>query len=139
MRDYEDIIGLERPASRRHPPMPREKRAAQFMPFAALTGYEEAIAETARRTEPRPVLDEDDWATLDTALRLLAERAGEQPRVTLTCFVPDPVKCGGHCVEVSGVLRRVDEVARQLILRGGERVPMDDVVALDCALLPDGD
>ena len=112
MRGYEDIIGLERPASRGHPPMPREKRAAQFMPFAALTGYEEAIAETARQTEPR---------------------------VTLTCFVPDPVKCGGRCVEVSGVLRRVDEVARLLILRGGERVPMDDVVAVDCVLLPDRD
>ena len=139
MRGYEDIIGLERPASRGNPPMPREKRAAQFMPFAALTGYEEAIAETARQTEPRPVLDEDDRAALDAALRLLADRVGDQPRVTLTCFVPDPVKCGGRCVEVSGVLRRVDEVARLLILRGGERVPMDDVVAVDCVLLPDRD
>lgn len=139
MTDYEDILHAARPVSRRHPPMPREKRAAQFMPFAALSGYEEAIGEAARRTEPRPVLDEGAQAVLDAAFRLLAARAGEHPRVRLTRFLPDPVKPGGRCVEVRGTLRRVDGCTRQLVFQGGERVPMDDVVAVDCDLLRDGD
>ena len=139
MTDYEDILHAARPVSRRHPPMPREKRAARFMPFAALSGYEEAIDEAARRIEPRPVPDEAAQTALDAAFRLLAARAGEHPRVRLIRFLPDPDKPGGRCVEVCGTLRRVDACARQLVFQGDERVPMDDVVAVDCALLRDMD
>lgn len=139
MTDYEDILHAARPVSRRHSPMSREKRAAQFMPFAALSGYEEAIDEAARRTEPRPVLDEGAQAALDAAFRLLAARAGEHPRIRLIRFLPDPAKPGGRCVEVCGTLRRVDVCTRQLAFQGGECMPMDDVVAVDCDLLRDGD
>ena len=106
MRGYEDIIGLERPASRGHPPMSREKRAAQFMPFAALTGYEEAIAETARQTEPRPVLDEDDRAALDAALRLLAEKYnpghGEDTEREISAWISHTLMLELRADELSG-------------------------------------
>ena len=86
---YDDIIDRPRPVSKKHPPMPMTKRAAQFLPFAALTGFEGEIAEAARLTEPVPELGEDALVALDEQLALLRQRLSEQPEITLTRFIPD--------------------------------------------------
>ena len=127
---YDDIIDLPRPVSRKHPPMPMMKRAAQFLPFAALTGFEAEIAEAARLTESAPELSEDALAALDEQLSLLRQLLPDQPRVTVTRFLPDERKAGGHFETLTGQVRRVDEAGRALILTDGVRIDLDTVVEL---------
>ena len=125
---YEDMLDLPHPVSRTHPPMPVKDRAAQFSPFAALTGYEETIRETERRTEERRELDEDEKAILNGKLRELEAHLDERPEVTFTCFRPDEKKAGGAYVTVSGVIKRLDDCARLIILRDGTHIPADDIL-----------
>ena len=128
--NYDDIIDLPRPVSKKHPPMPMMKRAAQFLPFAALTGFEGEIAEAARLTEAAPELGEDALAALDEALERLRARLPERPEITVTCFVPDKKKTGGHFETRTCQVRRLDEANRVLILTDGERIKLDAVVEL---------
>ena len=127
---YDDIIDLPRPVSKKHPPMPMMKRAAQFLPFAALTGFEGEIAEAARLTETAPELSEDALAALDEQLALLRQRLPDQPEITLTRFVPDEKKTGGHFETLTGHVRRLDEVGRILRLTDGATIDLDTVVEL---------
>lgn len=127
---YDDIIHLPRPVSKKHPPMPLTKRAAQFLPFAALTGFEAEIAEAARLTEAAPELGEDALATLDEQLISLRQRLAERPGVTVTRFVPDEKKSGGHYETLTGQARRLDEAGRVLILTDGTRIDLDSIVEL---------
>lgn len=103
-------------------------RAAQFMPFRALSGYEDAVREAARPVDRRAELTEDEKALLDARLRRLAD-AGH-PQVTLTYFLPDPRKTGGAYLTVSGRLKRVDDIGGALILAGGERIPLEDILEI---------
>ena len=128
--NYDDIIDLPRPVSRKHPPMPMMKRAAQFLPVAALTGFEGEIAETARLTETAPELSEDALAALDEQLALLRQRLPNQPKVMIICFVPDEKKAGGHFETLRGAVRRLDEVDRAILLTDGTKIDMDSVVEL---------
>ena len=130
-RQYEDIIGLPRPLSRRHPPMARQKRAAQFAPFAALAGHGAILREAARQTENRPALSEDAQTALDARLRLLAGRLEEHPTVTATYFLPDEKKAGGACVTVSGQVLRLREFPPALCLAGGAEIPLSALLALE--------
>jgi len=132
--DYEDIIDLPRHVSRVRAQMPRKNRAAQFMPFAALTGYEEAICETARLTDRKIELDEDTLMRLDAKFRLLQKHIRERPEVEILLFHPDGRKDGGSYVSISGALRRVDEAAAEMILTDGRRLKMDDVADIQCEL-----
>ena len=127
---YDDIINLSRPVSKKRPPMPMMKRAAQFLPFAALTGFEGEIAEAARLTEAAPELGEDALVALDEQLSLLRARMNEQPEIALTRFVADERKAGGRYETVTGNLRRLDEANRVLILTDGSRIDLDDLVEL---------
>ena len=127
---YDDIIHLSRPVSKKHPPMPLTKRAAQFLPFAALSGFEGEIAEAARLTEAARSLGEDALAALDEPLALLRQRLPDQPEITLTRFVPDEKKAGGPYETLTGQVRRLDEANRVLILTDGERIKLDAVVEL---------
>ena len=127
---YDDIIHLSRPVSKKHPPMPLTKRAAQFLPFAALSGFEGEIAEAARLTEAARSLGEDDLAALDEQLALLRQRLSDQPEITLTRFVPDEKKAGGHYETLTGQVRRLDEAGRALILTDGTKVDLDAIVEL---------
>ena len=92
---YSDIINLPHPESRTHPRMPRSDRAAQFAPFAALTGYDDAVAEAGRLTSSKIELDENELERLDRALAYLTEHQAAHPAVTVTYFVPDDKKSGG--------------------------------------------
>ena len=130
-RQYEDIIGLPRPLSRRHPPMARQERAAQFAPFAALAGHGAILWEAARQTENRPALSEDAQTALDARLRLLAGRLEEHPTVNATYFLPDEKKAGGACVTVSGQVLRLREFPPALCLAGGAEIPLSALLALE--------
>ena len=127
---YDDIINLPRPVSKKHPPMPLLKRAAQFLPFAALTGFEGEIAEAARLTEAAPALGEDALIALDEQLSLLRDRMDEQPEISVTRFLPDEKKAGGRYETLTGRVRRLDEANRTLILADGTRIDLDTVVEL---------
>ena len=127
---YDDIIHLSRPVSKKHPPMPMTKRAAQFLPFAALSGFEGEIAEAARLTEAARSLGEDALAALDEQLTLLRQRLPDQPQITITRFVPDEKKAGGHYETLTGQVRRLDEIGRALILTDGTKVDLDAIVEL---------
>ena len=127
---YDDIINLPHPISVKHPRMPLSDRAAQFSPFAALSGHGAAIAETARLTDRRIELDEDTKAALDLKQQILADRIAERPEVSVTWFRPDEKKDGGQYVTTVGRLKKVDEVERVLRLSDGAAIPLDDVLEL---------
>ena len=110
--------------------MPLSERAAQFMPFAALTGYDAAIAEAGRQTEEFREMDESEKAVLDETLRALEERKEERPEIKATYFVPDPVKDGGAYVEVTGKFVKVDRIKRVMLLEGGTRIPLDEITRI---------
>jgi hypothetical protein len=128
---YDDIIHLPHHRSAKHPAMPLADRAAQFSPFAALTGYDAAVKETARLTDRRIELDEDEKAALDETLRALVQRIDQRPEVRLTYFRPDEKKDGGAYVTAVGKLKRVDTLTRTLLLEDGRKIPMDSVISVE--------
>ena len=107
--------------------MPMRSRAAQFAPFAALSGYEEAVKETARLTEEERELDEYEREELDHKLQILIRHWKEQPRVTITYFKPDSKKSGGSYVDITGIVRKIDADQRMIWMEDDARIPMDHV------------
>lgn len=126
--NYDDMLHLPHPTPKTHPRMSRQDRAAQFSPFAALTGYEAAVKETARLTEERPMLTEDEVAELDTRLRLALELNAE---VTVTWFRPDDKKSGGSSVTTTGRIRKADELQHILTMEDGTQIPIQEVTAVN--------
>lgn len=131
---YDDIINLPHHVSEKRPHMPYVDRAAQFAPFAALSGHGAALVETARLTDQRIELEEDDRATLDRKHQALLERIGERPEVAVTWFVPDERKEGGQYITTVGQLRRVDEVRRVMVLVDRTEIPLDDIFDIETDL-----
>ena len=127
---YDDIIGLAHHVSRNRPAMPMRDRAAQFAPFAALTGYGEAVAETARQTVPKRELSEQEAEEMDRRLAELVARLPEQPETTVEYFVPDERKAGGAYVSRTGRVRHVSVPERTLVMADGAVIPLDDIVSL---------
>ena len=127
---YDDILHLPHPTSKRHPRMPIVDRAAQFSPFAALTGHGAAIEETARVTDRRIELDEDAKEQLDQTLQLLLERIDEQPEITVTWFSPDKKKAGGQYHTATRKLKRIDSREGRLILTDGNQIPLEDLLEI---------
>ena len=109
-------------------------RAAQFAPFAALTGYDSAIRETGRLTGERIELDEEALNDLNTKYQLLMDALDEEPEVEITYFKPDERKAGGEYVSVTGTVKKVDIFERRIIMQGGMKIPMDDVLNMEGAL-----
>ena len=124
---YDDILHLPHHVSEKHPPMSRLDRAAQFSPFAALTGYEAAVEETARLTDRRIELDEGEKGAIDQRLMLLQERLPEPMEVTITYFIPDKKKAGGVYVSVSGTVKKIDDYECAVVLSDGTSIPVDDI------------
>ena len=106
--EYDDIIHLPHHLSETRAHMPMLDRAAQFSPFAALTGYDEEIGEAGRLTDSFHEPSEEIKAILDGKLQLLEEKREERPEITLRYFQPDDRKAGGEYLEVTGRFRRVD-------------------------------
>lgn len=132
---YEDILYMPHHVSTKHPPMPASDRAAQFSPFAALTGHDAAIQETGRLTDIQVEQSEELRALLDRKQQYLATL--EQPEVTVTYFLPDGRKDGGAYVAATGRLKRIDPVERVLILVGGQSIPLDDITDVNSPELID--
>lgn len=128
---YDDIINLPHHVSDKRPQMSMQDRAAQFSPFAALTGYDSAIRETARLTDTKLELTEETMAVLNTKLQMAAASIAEQPELSFTYFKPDEKKAGGAYVTVSGAVKKVDDYERLVILQSGERIPMDNLLDID--------
>lgn len=129
-RAYEEIIGLPHHKSADRPHMSNYDRAAQFAPFAALTGYDEAVSETARLTDDKPELDEDEKRLIDAHLRRLrGSPAGT--KADITYFKADNRKKGGAILEASAAVAGIDENARSVVFEDGTSVPIDDIIAVD--------
>ena len=124
---YDDIIALPHPEPRTHPRMSLHDRAAQFSPFAALTGHSAAIAETGRLTDSRITLDESEMARVDAALQRLRELLPQEPVASITYFVPDERKAGGSYQTITGTARRIDTVNGILLLTDRREVPIADI------------
>ena len=129
--DYSDIIHLPHHVSKTHPQMSMHDRAAQFSPFAALTGYDAAVRETARVTERRIELDEGVKAELNARLNCILEHLSEHPQVSITYFMPDEKKSGGAYRTVTGAVRKLDSFAKTLTLVDGTVVPMEEMVHVE--------
>lgn len=131
MSNYDDIKHLTRPQYDDLHPMSMSDRAAQFSPFAALVGYDDAVAETARLTDNRAVLTEDDIFELNANLNRLLDSLDEQPEISVTYFVPDEKKSGGKYVEKQGVVRIFDSYANELVFTDGVRIAVADMARLE--------
>ena len=128
---YDEILSLPHHVSKTRPQMPMSDRAAQFAPFAALTGYDAAIKETGRLTDERIELDVEALSALNMKYQLLMEALDEAPEVTITYFQPDERKAGGKYVSAVGTVKKIDDFERRITMRDGTRIPMDDVLSID--------
>lgn len=134
MGKYDDIINLNRPFSMKHPPMPVSDRAAQFSPFAALTGYDTAISESARLTEEVIDLDENAKALLNEKLNLIKAHLSEHPEVTITYFKPDERKSGGKYVNVTGSVKKINQYKREIVMMDGSIVSIENITEIESKL-----
>lgn len=135
---YDDIINLPHHVSITHPPMSMESRAAQFAPFAALTGYEDAVNETARLTTARRKLDENAKVQLDMKIQIVRQmlrgeiESGEINRsIKVTYFVEDDRKEGGAYIVEDSPIKRIDTYGQRLIMESGAAIPIEDVTDLE--------
>ena len=128
MSKYDDMINLPHHVSTTRHHMSMQERAAQFQPFRALNGYEAALGETARLTEDRIELTEDEKTLLDAKLQKLADHISSRPLVTITFFQPDKKKTGGAYVTTTGQLKKIDDFEGTLVLLGGERIVIEDIL-----------
>ena len=127
---YDDIITLPHHVSKKHPQMSPLNRAAQFSPFAALTGHDAAIQETARLTDSFIELDEDKKEQLDEQLQLIRENLEQKPECQITYFRPDEKKDGGAYVTIHGRIKKIDEYGHQIIFTDGTVLPIKHIFAI---------
>lgn len=128
---YDDIISMPHPVSKKHPPMPRKDRAAQFAPFAALTGHKEAIHETGRRTEEKRILDENQKLVINETLVELGKHKHEHIQIKVTYFVPDRRKAGGLYLDEIHEFKKLDDYHQLLVLTDGGAIPFDDIYEIE--------
>ena len=127
MSKYADIINLPHHVSSTRPQMTISDRAAQFSPFAALTGYEAAIEETKRLTDSFIELDENRKSVLNNRLRMILEHIKEQPKVTITYFQPDDRKTGGAYVDITGCVKKVDNYEQCIVMTNGIEIEIGKI------------
>lgn len=129
--NYEDIINLPHHVSATRPQMSMINRAAQFSPFAALTGYDAAIKETGRLTDEKIEMDEEALNILNMKFQVLVDSMDDEPEVTFTYFKPDERKAGGAYIEVTGRVKKVDNFERRIVMQNGTKMPMDDILNIE--------
>lgn len=131
MDKYKDIINLPHKQSAKRPHMSLLDRAAQFAPFAALTGYDDAVIEAARLTDEKIEMSEENLNMLNMKYQILVDQLDEEHEVVFTYFIPDASKSGGAYVEKRGVVKKVDDYERLITLYDGTKIPMNDVLSID--------
>ena len=130
-KKYDDIINLPHHVSLTHPHISRLDRAAQFSPFAALTGYDAAIKETARLTDKKVELGEYELEELNRTLMELSDRISQYPQAMITYFEPDKRKEGGAYITVSKKIKRIDEIEQVIYLTDGSKIPLSDIFSIE--------
>lgn len=130
-KNYDDMIHLPHHVSTSHPPMAVSDRAAQFSPFAALTGHDAAIKETARLTDEKVEIDEYMIAVLSDKLRIILDRMKEHPLITITYFLPDEKKTGGSYVTTTGTVKMIDEYERIVVMTEGTEIPIEEICGIE--------
>jgi hypothetical protein len=128
---YDSIKKLPHYQSVTRPHMSLYDRAAQFSPFAALTGYDDAVKETARLTDTKAELDEYEKAAINERLNRIQDTFDVQPEVSITYFLPDKKKSGGAYITVTGCVKKVDEYEHVVVMRNGTKVHIDDIAEID--------
>lgn len=136
---YDDMLHLPHHVSKTQRRMSQLERAAQFSPFAALTGYDATIQEAGRLTDSRAALTESSKERLDEKLRRIMDEIGRQPEVTVTYFEPDLRKEGGAYVRLTGHVKKIDSHTRAILLTNGMEIPLTDIFDLDSPLFRDMD
>lgn len=131
--NYDDIIHLKRPNSR-FPHLGMDSRAAQFAPFAALTGYEDEIQEVERLTESKKELVEDSYEILNLKIHYLEAYLSSKPKVQISYFRKDQKKSGGQYLYRESIIQRIDFIYHKLYLEDGSIILMDDICILDSEL-----
>lgn len=131
MGKYDDILNLPHHVSSTRPHMSMHDRAAQFSPFAALTGYDDTVRETARLTDERLELTADRITDLNQKITFLNEHAEKRPEITVEYFIPDEKKSGGKYVTLSGEFRRIDEYNHNMVFTSGEEIPLNDIFNIE--------
>lgn len=131
IHNYDDIINIPRPKSKKYPPMSMQDRAAQFAPFAALTGHKEAVYEKGRLTEQRKLLDNNQIDIINHQLALLQQDIHHQPQVSITYFVKDSKKSGGHYLIYTGHLKKIDAYSHCLIFTDSTKIPINDIYSIN--------
>lgn len=128
---YNDIIDLPHHVSTKRPRMSMQDRAAQFSPFAALTGYDAAVKEAARLTDSRTELSDDELSILNIKFQILLEHLREKPNVSFTYFKPDEKKSGGKYVTLRGIVKKADTFKRLVVMQDDTGIPMDDILDIE--------
>jgi hypothetical protein len=131
MDPYDDIIDLPHHTSASRPRMSAHDRAAQFSPFAALTGYDSAVTETARLTDTRVELDEYSKADLNEKLCIIQDRIDQQPEVSITFFQPDKIKSGGAYITATGCVKKIDEYEHAVVMQDATKILINDILEID--------
>ena len=126
--NYEDIINLPHHISKKYPRMSLEARSAQFAPYAALTGYDEVLAETARITNARIEIDENLKTIIDSKLQIIRENIKNKPQISVVYFVPDLKKNGGKYVTVNGNVKKIDEYRNVLVLDDNTEIEIEEII-----------
>ena len=130
-KNYDDIINLPCPTSKRHPRMAMIDRAAQFAPFAALTGYDDAITETGRLTGTKLEISEETKERIDLKINYLIDNIEENPEITVTYFVPDKRKSGGEYLTVTGQLKKIDGYEQTLLMMDGLKISIFEILSIE--------
>lgn len=131
---YKHILNEEHRKSAKHQPLPISSRAAQFSPFAALVGYDEMVSETARRTDKRIELDEYDIEELNRKINMLQDHLYDDIEVKIKYFVLDERKEGGKYVEVSGIVDKIRDYEKDIILEGERIIPIREIIEIESDL-----
>lgn len=134
MNDYSDIINLSRPVSKR-PRMTLEQRSAQFAPFAALTGYEGQVKETARLTNKKIEINEELKEILNQKIQLIQKKIKEQPQIEITYFIPDSKKDGGKYETVTNSVKKIDTYKGEIILIDGTTIAIDEIIDINSVMM----
>jgi len=130
-KQYEELLDRQHPTSLNHPRMSIRDRAAQFSPFQALTGYGEAVEESARMTEEEMLLGEDRYDELQRSIQNIIRQLPANVKVRVTFFQPDEKKSGGAYCQISGSVKKVEENAQTLVLDSGKKIPLSVIIELN--------
>ena len=126
-----DAMSLSHHVSKMRPQMSMSDRAAQFAPFAALTGYDDAVKEAGRLTDDKIELEESSLNELNVKIQLLRENLADAPEITFTYFKPDERKAGGEYLKTTGRVKKIDDYERLIVLHDGTKLPMDDILDME--------